>query len=539
MGMLGDHELVQELARHEREVTALQKRSQRWRLTDCSEPTLVSLRHRLIEEMIALEGRMKEADNLFSAVLNAGDPLATEQTLQQINRFSAEWRALNSHLQEIDQAILERHLQSRLIEWLGSKRNLYIADALIFTLIMLSIVLVLIEIAFPAMSEATLNTFIWIDTLICGVLLTDFGLRLWLVEDRRWYIRNYWIDFVASIPFYGLLRFGRLVRVVRFTRLLRFLRLGRAMRALTFAFSGMDKLVKTFEIVLLKRALYTTLALLLLSAFAISFLESNPVTGFVDADVREFEEGLWWSFTTVITGGFADLYNPQTNMGRLLTVLLVLIGFAITSIFTAALTSVLVGDDSSRIEQNQHRIEDDLTGIASQLDLMSRETNEGLIALERVTQAISNHDSAEAIAETLTTTMLEEFDALQASVHLFSPQDERLYRLHAAGLDVVTPASEIVLDDPFLGRVSADLLQEDLRTYDIEPISRPAPAVKGIAMACPLVAQNQLLGIFHVVLPGHLGRFYLYNRAPQTLAHHAALAFYVAMSQGDRFAYSD
>jgi hypothetical protein len=47
-------------------------------------------------------------------------------------------------------------------------------------------------------------------------------------------------------------------------------------------------------------------------------------------------------------------------------------------------------------------------------------------------------------------------------------------------------------------------------------------------MICPLVAGRQVLGALQVVLPENLGRYYLYNRAPMTLAHHAAMAFYAA-----------
>jgi hypothetical protein len=47
-------------------------------------------------------------------------------------------------------------------------------------------------------------------------------------------------------------------------------------------------------------------------------------------------------------------------------------------------------------------------------------------------------------------------------------------------------------------------------------------------MVCPLVAGRQVLGALQVVLPENLGRYYLYNRAPMTLAHHAAMAFYAA-----------
>ena len=28
------------------------------------------------------------------------------------------------------------------------------------------------------------------------------------------------------------------------------------------------------------------------------------------SSVGSFAESMWWSFTTVVTGGFADIYNP-------------------------------------------------------------------------------------------------------------------------------------------------------------------------------------------------------------------------------------
>jgi hypothetical protein len=44
----------------------------------------------------------------------------------------------------------------------------------------------------------------------------------------------------------------------------------------------------------------------------------------------------------------------------------------------------------------------------------------------------------------------------------------------------------------------------------------------------PLVAGGGVLGALHVVLPDDLARYYLYNRVPMTMAHHAAVAFYAA-----------
>jgi hypothetical protein len=79
------------------------------------------------------------------------------------------------------------------------------------------------------------------------------------------------------------------------------------------------------------------------------------------------------------------------------------------------------------------------------------------------------------------------------------------------------------------GRTVAKLLREpSLAGFDIEPESELCVSVKGIALACPLVASQQVLGALHIVLPANLARYYLYNRVPMTLAHHAAVALYAA-----------
>ena len=46
-----------------------------------------------------------------------------------------------------------------------------------------------------------------------------------------------------------------------------------------------------------------------------------------------------------------------------------------------------------------------------------------------------------------------------------------------------------------------------------------------------MVAGRQFIGFLHVVIPNDVGRLYLYNRAPMTLAHHAATAFYALQIQ--------
>ena len=521
-----EHRRAQEIGGHQAQVEEIRRRAQNWRLMDCDEETLERMRHTLIEEIETLEERLAEADRRFLIYVESGRPLDVQHALHEIDRLSSEWEALNRHLQDVDEALLERHLRSRLSRFLGSRRRMHLLDFAVFFSIIFVVALTVLEFLLP-LPDRVVAWIVTVDTAICVFLIADFFLRLYLSEDRRWYFRRYWIDLVASIPFYEFLRFGRLVRLVRFVRfarLFRLVRLGRAVRVFSYSFRGLGKLARTFEVNLLKRSIAIALALLVFGAISIGLLE-----GGYEASLRGLGESLWWSFTTVVTGGFADLYNPNTTFGRFVTVGLVLLGLTVTGIFTASLTSVLVVDDSTRIQQSQRELEMRLGDLEQKLDLLSGETNQGLIALETVAQELSNQSSREGVARVLSETMVRDFEGIQASVHLLDESRSRLVRVAQAGMEEVAPPPAVELGEGLAGRVVAELLQEeDVTALDLEPETTLSAQAQGLAMVCPLVAGGRVLGALHVVLPDSLARYYLYNRAPMTLAHHAAMALHAA-----------
>jgi voltage-gated potassium channel len=511
------------LAEREVRVGEIQRRAQRWRLMDCSEPTLQRMRAAVDGDMVAMEQRLVEADERFLRYVEVGNPLGSEQTLEQINRLTTEWERLEKRLKEIDNVLHERHMRDRLVRLLGSERRLNLVEGFVFISIVVVVAMTLLEMFMPNLPDSVIETITIVDTTICVFLLTDFFLRLALAEDRWWYFRNYWIDLISSIPFYAILRFGRLVRIARFVRLLRLLRLSRALRVLMFIFRGLDKLVRTFEMNLLKRSVLIALALLVFGALAISALEGGE-----EASLKDLGESLWWSFSTVVTGGFADLYNPSTTTGRIVTVGMILLGLTVTGIFTASLTSVLVEDESSRLEINQHRFEERLQTVDHKLDLLTGETNQALVTLETVAQAVSNQPSRQALAEMIVSSLTDDFRCLQASVHLLDGLGRDLLRLAQAGLDSVSPADRIPLGEGFVGRVAARLKGQDMTQVDLEPEAQVCVEVQGMAMVCPLAAGEQFLGLVHLVLPNNLAGDYLYTRVPMTLAHHLAMAFHAA-----------
>jgi voltage-gated potassium channel len=522
-----EHPRAKDLRQHELRVAEIKRRAQTWRLLDCDGKTLRQMLDALIEEMEALESRLAEADERLMVYVEKGLPLETQETLSFIERLSTEWEKLNKNLKDVNNALLERRLRTRLADRLGSEQRVYYLDGAIFVSIVVALMLMMIELLYP-LSATTLAWFITIDFVICTFLIGDFFLRLSLSEDRGWYFRRYWIDLLSSIPYYGILRLGRLFRINRFLRLFRLLRLSRAFRVLLLAFRGLDTLTRTFEMNLLKRSVVIAMVLLIFGALSISALE-----GVQERSLQELGESLWWSFTTVVTGGFADLHNPNTPTGRIVTAGLVLLGFAVTGIFTASLTSVLVEDDSSRIEANQHGLREQLKGVHDKLDLLSGETNEGLIAMETAAQLLSNQTSREGVASVLAETLVRDFECMQASVHVLDPGKQQLLRITQRGLAEVTPPEQEELGTSLTGRTVTRLLQEpSLADIDLEPETEPRVSVKGVALACPLVASLKVLGVLHIVLPENLARYYMYNRAPMTLSHHAAMAIHAAELAG-------
>ncbi|MBN1311470.1 MAG: ion transporter [Anaerolineae bacterium] len=530
---------VQQLSNQRIEVAEIARQASQWRLMDCSDTILEQMHQNLLREMTEVEKQLHEANYHFQLYVEKGRPLETSRKQATIERLSFEWENLDRRLREVDEVLLEHNLRDRLANLLGSTVRVNLLDASVLISILIVVGFTFVELLFN-LPEQVITTLYTIDTVICIFLIADFMLRVNLAQDKGWYWRRYWIDLVASIPFYSFLRVGRLVRLTRFMRFsrathivsaLRLLRLSRAFRLLLFAFRGLDKLTKTFQLNLLKRTIMIAGVLLVFGALSIGALE-----GAQETSLQEFQESLWWTFTTIVTGGFADLYNPNTASGRLVTVGLVLLGLTVTGIFTASLTSVLVEDDSVRIEQKQRDMQAQLTEISHAMSLLSKKTNEGLIALESIAEDLVHQPSRTAISRVLANAMVENFDALQASVHLLDNKQKKLIRMAYTGMDEITPPDNLAVGSGLIGELAAELLAEsDLIALDIEPRNNLCVEVQGISMACPLVAGNRLLGVMHAVMPEDVARFYLYNRVPMTLAHHTAIAILAV----DLLAYTD
>jgi voltage-gated potassium channel len=287
-----------------------------------------------------------------------GDWPRFEACREEIRRLQEEWLELRDQIQHLEETLRRKRLDERVIKRLGSRERAMLLEGTVIVLIIGVLgILVWEELFRDTASPHFLRTLALVDTAICVFFLTEFFWKMSLADSRAWYFKRHWIDFVSSLPFAllhaELLRVGRVARLARvaraarIARMARFMRLLRALRGLAFVFRGFDKLGQSLNIRVLNRPLVATAIFLIIGGILMGSIEGDAFKDYGSA----IRGGIWWSFATVCTGGFADIHDPDTDGGRVLTVLLVILGAILTGAFTAALASVLLGDDTERIER--------------------------------------------------------------------------------------------------------------------------------------------------------------------------------------------
>jgi voltage-gated potassium channel len=116
-----------------------------------------------------------------------------------------------------------------------------------------------------------------------------------------------------------------------------FLRPLRLMRVISFGSLAIQKIAIGRQFAITVKVGITAVFVAYISAVQITISERN-VDG---SNIKSFEDGLWWAVTTVTTVGYGDRF-PTTTEGRLLAVLLMLVGISLVGVITASVASWFV-----------------------------------------------------------------------------------------------------------------------------------------------------------------------------------------------------
>jgi voltage-gated potassium channel len=169
-----------------------------------------------------------------------------------------------------------------------------------------------------------------VDLIVCIVFLIDFVLRFRRAHSKLAFMKWGWIDLLASVPSVSALRWGRIVRLLRILRLLRGLR--SLHRVLDMLFEHRTR--GGVASVALTMFLFITF-----SSVAILICERAP-----NSNIKNAEDAVWWSVTTITTVGYGDKF-PVTTGGRLIAMFLMIAGVGLFGMLSGVVASFFLGRD--------------------------------------------------------------------------------------------------------------------------------------------------------------------------------------------------
>ncbi len=184
----------------------------------------------------------------------------------------------------------------------------------------------------------------WVFTILFSL---DYLCRLWVIKKPLKYALSFFgmVDLLSCLPTYLMIFFpgAQSLLVIRVLRLLRVFRVLRMVRHVNGA-----------ELIL--KALHKSRAKVLVFFFAVFLF--NVVAGTLlyvaeghleDSLFTNIPISIYWSIVTVSTVGYGDI-TPVTGLGRFLTSICILIGYAIIAVPTGIVTADIIktdGDDTS------------------------------------------------------------------------------------------------------------------------------------------------------------------------------------------------
>lgn len=217
-------------------------------------------------------------------------------------------------------------------------------DIALLWLIGLSVLAVILESepSIAARYSAPLRVAEWAFTVIFTL---EYLLRLYVVRRPLHYARSFYgiVDVLSILPTYLMVLFpgAQALIVIRILRMMRMFRVFKMVRHV----NGAELLVRALYAGRAKITVFFSFMLAItMIAGTLMYLVEGPEGGFTSIPTA-----IYWAIVTITTLGFGDI-TPGTPLGRMLTSVLVLTGYAIIAVPTGIVSSEiskLDGDDTS------------------------------------------------------------------------------------------------------------------------------------------------------------------------------------------------
>lgn len=274
-------------------------------------------------------------------IIDAGEPETHTTTIRTVTRTITDpprraprtrlFRTLSKYRGEKNLAAWEER----------SSRPLFVAS-----------VLYLLAFAAPIMStriqepyDGYLNI---IQMILWGLFAADYCIRLYLAPRRLYFITHNLMNLaIVLLPAWRIVSFLAMIHLTT----------NRQYKRLS------ELAVKLFG--------YTAIFIIMFALAIYSVESSEP-----GAMIRDLPTAYWWTFTTLATVGYGDVY-PVTGIGRVIAVVVMLYGVGMVAVATGALASWIIEKIGGREEQEYPATKADVDDLRQEISelraLLARE----------------------------------------------------------------------------------------------------------------------------------------------------------------------
>lgn len=217
-------------------------------------------------------------------------------------------------------------------------------DVILLWLILISVVVAILD-SVATISNYLSQWFLAIEILLTIAFSVEYLLRIFISKKPLRYIFSFWgvIDLLAILPTYLALFISgyhyflvvRVFRLLRIFRIMKMVRFNKEAILLSTALKSSSYKIGVF---------FSTMLSIVVLLGTIMYVVEGAENGFTN-----IPEGIYWAVITITTVGFGDIV-PHTVLGKFISTITMIIGYAIiavpTGIITAEMTRSSVKTDN-------------------------------------------------------------------------------------------------------------------------------------------------------------------------------------------------
>lgn len=207
-------------------------------------------------------------------------------------------------------------------------------DVILLVLILLSVLVVMLE-SVPSVAVKYKDYFPLLEWGFTIIFTIEYGLRLYSVKKPWVYAKSFYgiIDVLAILPAYLAILFEGshyfvVIRALRLMRVFRIFKLGHFLRegqVISGALRASQPKITVFLVFIV---------LLVTIIGSIMYL----VEGGSNDHFQSIPQSIYWAIVTLTTVGYGDL-TPQSNFGRFLASIVMILGYAVIAVPTGIVTA--------------------------------------------------------------------------------------------------------------------------------------------------------------------------------------------------------